>query len=133
MPAKTSGSAQAGAAQATSGDKPGAVQTVRPADVKRWEVNVSDVRLAKTFERWARESGELGTKYRVLWDADKHVLIDSTTSYTGTFLDAVEAALRSPSILYGSYPLEACLYSNDPPLLRITKQGEQAKDCPTYR
>lgn len=98
-----------------------------------WNVKAADVRLATTFERWAKESTEQGRPYSVLWDAGNHVLIEAPTQYRGTFLDAVEQALKSPSILESDYPLEACEYPNSPPVIRITRQGEQAKECPDYR
>lgn len=114
--------------------KPAAVvPTTRIGPVRRWEVRVSDVRLGATFERWAKESADAGTPYKILWDAEKHVLIDATPKYVGSFLEAVEQALKTPAIRRSSYPLEACLYDNDPPVVRITKLGEQAKDCPDIR
>lgn len=98
---------------------------------KRWDVRVADVRLATTFERWAAESAMSGREsYKILWDADKHVLIDATPTYGGSILDAVEAALSTPAIRRSAYPLEACLYPNTPPLIRITKRGEQTEACP---
>lgn len=100
----------------------------------RWEVRVSDVRLAATFERWAAESAANGQEsYKILWDAEKHVLIDATPVYGGNMLDAVEAALSTPAIRRSAYPLEACLYPNTPPLIRITKRGEQTEACPDVK
>ncbi len=109
-----------------------AVAAVAP---KRWEVRVPDVRLKTTFERWAAESTSSGRQsYQILWDAEKHVMIDATATYGGTILDAVEAALSTPSIRRSAYPLEACLYPNDPlPLIRITKRGVQTDDCPVTK
>ena len=101
---------------------------------KRWEVKVSDVRLAATFERWANESAADGREaYKILWDAEKHVLIDASPTYGGSLLDAVEAALSTPAIRRSAYPLEACLYPNTPPLIRITKRGEQTEACPEVK
>lgn len=104
--------------------------------VHKWEVRVSDVRLSATFERWAKEASEPGSNspsYKVLWDAGKHVLIDATPTYTGTFLEAVEQALSTPAISLSAYPLESCLYPNSPPLLRVTKRGEQTEACPDVK
>lgn len=101
--------------------------------VQQWEVRVSDVRLAATFERWAKQSADAGMPYKILWDAEKHVLIDATPVYGGSFLEAIEQALKTPAIRRSAYPLEACLYDNNPPVVRITKLGEQAKDCPDIR
>lgn len=92
---------------------------------QEWVVLPGDVRLASTFDRWAKSAG-----WRVQWDANKHLLIDSTSSFTGSFVDAVKAALLTPGIRFGAYPLEACVYANTPPLIRITRQGEQSQECP---
>lgn len=100
---------------------------------KRWEVRVSDIRLAATFERWAREAVEEGRVpkgFKMLWDADRHVLIDATPVYGGSILEAIEQALSTPAIRHSPYPLEACIYENAPPLVRITKRGDQSDACP---
>lgn len=124
--------ATASAAGTVSG-KTGAVDHEMTVKGQLWKIKASDVRLAATFERWAKESSERGMPFSVLWDAGKHVLIEAPTEYRGSFLDAVEQALKSPSILHSDYPLEACEYLNTPPVVRITRWGEQAKDCPEYR
>jgi hypothetical protein len=100
----------------------------------RWEVRATDVRLAATFERWAKEAATEGKggEYRILWDADTHVLIDGTPTYYGSLTDAIEAALKTPGIRNGRNPLEACVYDNAPPVIRITKLGEQSEACPEY-
>lgn len=92
---------------------------------EKWDVLASDVRLATTFERWAQKAG-----WRIQWDAARHFLIDSTSSFNGTFEEAITAALMTPGIRLGAYPLEACIYANTPPLIRITRQGEQSQECP---
>lgn len=93
--------------------------------VKRWEVRASDVNLHRSFERWGEEAG-----YRVKWDAPKHSLVGAPDVTVGTFQEAVRKALMSPGIRYGEMPLEACIYPNTPPLLRITREGEQVRSCP---
>ncbi|MGK5033223.1 TcpQ domain-containing protein [Janthinobacterium sp. MDT1-19] len=128
-------SAQASPPIATQPAKSAAPAVALPS-VRKWEVRVSDVRLSATFERWAKEASEPGSNspsYKVLWDAGKHVLIDATPTYTGTFLDAVEQALSTPAISLSAYPLESCLYPNSPPLLRVTKRGEQTEACPDIK
>lgn len=100
---------------------------------KRWEVRVSDIRLAATFDRWTREAVEEGRVpkgFKMLWDADRHVLIDATPAYGGSILEAIEQALSTPAIRHSPYPLEACVYENSPPLVRITKRGDQTEACP---
>lgn len=101
------------------------IQPVPPVQI--WEVQASDVRLATTLDRWAKKAG-----YRLQWDAVQHVLISATTSFSGTFEEAVQKVLSTPGIRLGPYPLEACVYENTPPLLRVTRQGEQAKECPDF-
>ena len=47
----------------------------------------------------------------------------------GTFETALKTLLNSAGIRQSDYPLEACIYANTPPLVRITRQGEQAREC----
>ena len=120
------GKTVASAAPGKSGLKGGGEISKGPV----WQVRASDVRLVTTFERWAKDSTERGMPYSILWDAGKNVLIDAPTEFRGTFLDAIKQALKSPSILESDYPLEACEYPNTPPVIRVTRWGEQAKECP---
>ena len=89
-----------------------------------WHVLVQDITLARTFERWGAQAG-----YRVKWDARRNFLIGAPDSVDGTFEAAVKAILGSAGIRQSDYPLEACIYANTPPLVRITRQGEQAREC----
>lgn len=93
-------------------------------DVTTWEVKASDVTLARTLERWAQASG-----HKLKWDASRNFLIGAPDQYVGTFEDALQHVLRSPGIRYSDYPLEACVYANTPPLVRITRLGEQSREC----
>ncbi|MBS3912795.1 MAG: TcpQ domain-containing protein [Hydrogenophaga sp.] len=93
----------------------------RPAvPAQTWEVKVSDLRLETTLERWVQQAG-----YRLLWDADRHILITAEDRFSGSFNDALNRVLNSPAIRESDYPLEAVVYANDPPLLRITRLGDQ--------
>jgi hypothetical protein len=104
-------------------DKPNAIAALPK---RAFEVRLNDIRLATAFERWARDSGE-----RIRWDADKHLLIEAPMTFMATdAFDAITQALSTPGILNSEYPLEVCEYPNTPTLLRVTRQGEQAKDCP---
>lgn len=94
------------------------------AGAQRWEVKASDVTLAKTLERWATAGG-----HKLKWDASRNFLIGAPDLYVGTFEGALQHVLRSPGIRYSDYPLEACVYANTPPLVRITRQGEQSREC----
>lgn len=94
------------------------------ANEQRWEVKASDVTLAKTLERWAAAGG-----HKLKWDASRNFLIGAPDLYVGTFEGALQHVLRSPGIRYSDYPLEACVYANTPPLVRITRQGEQSREC----
>ena len=97
-----------------------------PADqaVARWSVLVQDITLARTLERWGAQAG-----YRVKWDAQRNFLIGAPDSVEGTFEAALKTILNSAGIRQSDYPLEACIYANTPPLVRITRQGEQAREC----
>ena len=89
-----------------------------------WSVLVQDITLARTLERWGAQAG-----YRVKWDAQRNFLIGAPDSVEGTFETALKAILDSAGIRQSDYPLEACIYANTPPLVRITRQGEQAREC----
>ena len=89
-----------------------------------WSVLVQDITLARTLERWGAQAG-----YRVKWDAQRNFLIGAPDSVEGTFETALKTILNSAGIRQSDYPLEACIYANTPPLVRITRQGEQAREC----
>lgn len=89
-----------------------------------WELRLDDVRLDKALARWAAEAG-----YSFRWDADRYLLIGAPSHFEGSLPQAVEKVLETPGILYSEYPLEACIYANTPPLLRITRLGDQAREC----
>ena len=98
-----------------------------PASIARsgpWSVLVQDITLARTLERWGAQAG-----YRVKWDAQRNFLIGAPHSVDGTFESALKAVLNSAGIRQSDYPLEACIYANTPPLVRVTRQGEQAREC----
>ncbi len=90
----------------------------------QWALKLEDVRVDRALKRWSKEAG-----YSFRWDADRYVLIAAPSVYEGEFLDAVRQLLETPGIIYSEYPLEACVYSNTPPLLRITRLGDQAEEC----
>jgi len=94
------------------------------APAARWEVRTQDITLSHTLERWAAQAG-----YRLKWDASRNFLIGAPDVYDGGFEDALLAVLASAGIRASDYPLEACIYANTPPLVRITRQGEQAREC----
>lgn len=96
-----------------------------PAAPARFDIQLGDIRLATTFDRWAKAAG-----VRVRWDAEQHALVGAPMNYGGDIFDAIAAALSSESIQQSEYPLEVCEYPNEPRLLRITRRGEQAKACP---
>lgn len=89
-----------------------------------WEVRTSDVTLSRTLERWAASAG-----YRLKWDAARNFLISAPSTFSGDFEEALSQALSTPGVRLSDYPLEACIYPNTPPLARITRQGEQTREC----
>jgi len=103
-----------------------ATTTPAPAAAARptWEVLPQDITLARTLERWAASAG-----YRLRWDADRNFLIAASDRYEGGFEEALRAVLGSAGIRQSDYPLEACIYANLPPLVRVTRLGEQAREC----
>ncbi|HEY1059468.1 MAG TPA: TcpQ domain-containing protein [Limnobacter sp.] len=90
----------------------------------RWELRLDDLRLDRALARWAKQAG-----YSFRWDADRYLLIGAPSVFDGNFTDAIEQVLETPGIANSEYPLEACVYANNPPLLRITRLGDQAREC----
>lgn len=93
-----------------------------PPPLEKWDVQIADVNLFATFDRWGRKAG-----YRVKWDATRHVLIDAPGEIEGSFEEAVEGVLGSPGVSQSEYPLEVCFYPNK--VARITRRGDQQKEC----
>jgi len=89
-----------------------------------WSVLVQDITLERTLQRWGNQAG-----VRLKWDAQRNFLIGAPDTIEGTFETALRTVLNSAGIRHSDYPLEACIYANDPPLVRITRQGEQAREC----
>jgi hypothetical protein len=94
------------------------------AATTHWNVLVQDITLARTLERWGAQAG-----VRVKWDAQRNFLIGAPDSVDGSFETALKTILESAGIRQSDYPLEACIYANTPPLVRITRQGEQTREC----
>jgi hypothetical protein len=103
---------------------PPAMVDTPPHAALRWEVRPSDITLARTLERWAMVAG-----HKLKWDASRNFLIGASDVYLGSFEGALQQVLSSSGIRFSDYPLEACIYTNTPPLVRITRQGEQAREC----
>jgi hypothetical protein len=89
-----------------------------------WEVSLQDRTLARTLERWGAQAG-----YRVRWEAQREVPIAAADSYEGTFEAALQSVLRAASARRGEDALEVCIYADMPPVARITRRGEQAREC----
>ena len=103
---------------------PESIAQTLPAVAIRWDVKTSDITLYRTLERWASAAG-----YKLKWDASRNFLIGAPDVYSGSFESALQTVLSSAGIRLSDYPLEACIYANTPPLVRITRQGEQAREC----
>jgi len=99
-------------------------ETIPAAAQARWEVRTADVTLSRTLERWSLTAG-----HKLRWDAARNFLIGAPDVYVGSFEGALEHLLSSPGIRHSDFPLEACIYANTPPLVRITRQGEQSREC----
>lgn len=112
-------------AQAARGLLGAPVLTPPTSENQQWEIRADDQRLATSFERWARLAG-----INIKWDAPKHVLVSATTVYSGSLENAIFEALASPGIFYSEDRLEACFYPNTPALVRITRFGDQKRECP---
>ena len=86
-----------------------------------WDLTVKDVTIAKAFTRWSAIAG-----WKLIWDVEQDFLIDAPDTFMGSFESAIGEVLASPGIADGNTPLEVCIYSNTPPLARITRQGVQS-------
>lgn len=94
------------------------------AQAESWDIDLKDIHLGNTFTRWGAKQG-----WTVLWDAPKNIMIEATSTFGGTLTEAINQVLRSPGIQSSAFPLEACVYPNTPPLIRITLKGEQEAEC----
>jgi hypothetical protein len=119
--------------RAVAGDEPlqlvpvpwhGRAQAASSAASGPWRVLAQDITIARTLERWAVQAG-----VHVKWDAQRNFLVGAPDTLDGSFETALQALLDSAGIRQSDYPLEACIYANTPPLVRITRQGEQAREC----
>lgn len=119
----------AGAAPATTSSAvavtPVGSAKIVATSVRTWRIESGDIRLSTTLERWTKEAG-----YNLIWDAQKQVLLSAKDSFDGTLEEALARVLRSPAIARSDYPLEACFYPNQPPVVRVTRKGDQAEECP---
>lgn len=102
-----------------------AVAPAPPPPVQTWTIEATDVRLVDAFSRWAKKSN-----VQLRWDAARHVEIGAIDTYEGDLTQAMISALSSPSIANSDFPLEVCFYPNRPALARVTRRGEQWRDCP---
>lgn len=98
------------------------VPTAKPTQV--WSMEAKDVNYFGVFTRWAEKAG-----YQVRWDAGKHFFVEAVSTFNGSFEDVVTEVLNNPAVAHSKYPLEVCFYPNTPPLARITRKGEQEKEC----
>lgn len=110
--------------KAVIADKTYAPKLVERPLVQEWDVRSNDVRLDRTLARWAKRAG-----MNFKWDAEKFYSVSVPSTFYGTFQQAVIQALSTPGIAKSDYPLEACIWGNNPPLLRITRMGEQSDVC----
>jgi Toxin co-regulated pilus biosynthesis protein Q len=99
---------------------PAPVATQQMAAGQRWQVRIDDIKLENTLKRWAQQAN-----YQLIWDTDREVLIPASDEFIGSFEDAIDRLLQSPAIRKSEHPLEAVIYSNNPPLVRITRLGDQ--------
>ena len=89
-----------------------------------WDLRIEDERIDVALMRWTSSLG-----YGFRWDADRYFPIVAPTHFHGTYEESLTRLLMSPGILSSNYPLEACIYANDPPLVRITRMGDQTQEC----
>ncbi len=91
---------------------------------QEWDLRQDDGQIDVSLKRWATRMG-----YSFRWDAERYVLVEGANKFRGDFPSAIRQLLGSSSIKNSTFPLEACLYNNIPPLFRVTRMGDQSEDC----
>jgi len=107
---------------------PQAAAPMAAAPEQQWSIEPTDLRLADTLARWAKQAG---IQFR--WDAPRHMELGASNTYSGSVYSAFEQVLASDSIQASEMPLEVCFYPNTPVLARVTRRGEQAAECPSLQ
>ena len=90
-----------------------------------WEIRATDVRLDLVLERWAKTASRQPDAVFLAWRGRPGPFL-----FPGAFRDVVGQVLSTPGIKFSEFPLEGCIYPNVPPLIRITRMGDQTSECP---
>ncbi|MDI9332503.1 MAG: TcpQ domain-containing protein [Alphaproteobacteria bacterium] len=82
--------------------------------VQKFDTLPTDRSVSRLLERWARQSG-----VGFVWNAKSDVTLSSQDRFIGTIEQATERLIGGVS----GITLQACIYSNNPPVIRITESG----------
>ena len=82
--------------------------------VHKFDTLASDRSVSRLIERWARQAG-----VNYVWGAPSDVTLGTQDRFVGTIEQAIDRLLNGVSGLN----LQACIYNNNPPVIRITESG----------
>ncbi|MEY2659096.1 MAG: hypothetical protein RLZZ123_268 [Pseudomonadota bacterium] len=82
--------------------------------VQKFDTMVTDRSVSRLLDRWARQAG-----VGFVWDAKSDVTLSTQDRFVGTIEQATERLIGGLS----GITLQACIYTNNPPVIRITESG----------
>jgi hypothetical protein len=90
------------------------VSSVELERVQKFDTMVTDRSVSRVLDRWARQAG-----VGFVWDAKSDVTLSTQDRFVGTIEQATERLISGLS----GITLQACIYTNNPPVIRITESG----------
>lgn len=91
------------------------------AEAQKWDIRADDTSIYATLDRWAKVAG-----WQIYWDAPEHYTVKVSATFTGSFSDAVNAALRA--FMDTKNPLQGCFYEGNK-VFRVFPYGQNRLDC----
>jgi hypothetical protein len=82
--------------------------------VQKFDTLPTDRSVSRLLDRWSRQSG-----VGFVWDAKSDVTLSTQDRFIGTIEQATERLIGGIS----GITLQACIYNNNPPVIRITESG----------
>lgn len=91
------------------------------AEVPKWEIRTDDTTLQGAIQRWGKAAG-----WQVFWDTAVDYPAKLNATFTGTFEEAADAALRA--FRTAADPLQGCFYDGNK-VFRVFRFGERNMEC----
>lgn len=82
--------------------------------VQKFDTLATDRSVSRLLDRWARQSG-----VGFVWDAKSDITLSTQDRFIGTIEQATERLISGVA----GVTLQACIYNNNPPVIRITESG----------